>query len=117
MQGLPIDLFAVGLAIFPATKQNTDPLESQSPQDRVARLAFASLLVVIRFGPSRIRKRVHRPFMKGLPEKLGTGPAPMHPVLLSATGQHRRNPAIGLQFTGAAIAVALRAERGNQSRC
>ena len=72
MQGLPIDLFAVGLAILPATKQNADPLESQSPQDRVARLAFASLLVVISFGPSRIRKRVHRPFMKGLPEKLGT---------------------------------------------
>ena len=53
-----------------------------------------------------------RPLMKRLAHKLGTRPAPMHPMLLPATRQHRRNSAVRLQFAGAAVAVALSQKYG-----
>src|SRR5437764_12469461 len=116
MQGLAIHLFAVRLAILPATKENPDPLESERSDNGVFRLAFCALLLVVGLGPRRGSNRVHGPLVKRLPQKLGTSPAPMHPVLLAATGEGWCNPTIGLQFAGAGVAVALRAECGNQSR-
>ena len=50
---MPVDFFAVWLVILPATKQNANPLESQSPHDRISRLAVGALLLVISFGPGR----------------------------------------------------------------
>src|SRR5437763_4800961 len=78
MQGLAINLFAVRLAILPATKENPDPLESERSDNGVFRLAFCALLLVVGLGPRRGSNRVHGLLVKRLPQKLGTSPAPMH---------------------------------------
>ena len=53
--------------------------------------------------------------MKRLPHELRARPTPMHPGLFSATGQHGGDSAITLQLAGAAVAVALCSECGDQT--
>jgi hypothetical protein len=50
-QGSLIEIFAIGLAVFPATKENANPFESQSPDDGISRLALGALLLIIISGP------------------------------------------------------------------
>src|ERR1700723_3091999 len=47
--------------------------------------------------------------------KATSRPTPMYPGLFSATGQHRANSAITLELAGAAVAVALCSECGDQT--
>src|SRR6266516_4654820 len=84
-QSFTVEVFAIRLAVLPATKQNANPLESQSPHDRISRLALGALLLVIGPGPGRGADGMCRPLMKRLANKLRTRPAPMHPTLLPAT--------------------------------
>src|SRR5215813_886826 len=78
-------------------------------------LATVAKLLIIASCPHRLRDGVPRPFVKTLPQKLGTGPAKMHPLLFPALLYHRRNPRVRLHFPGATIALALRAKRRQQA--
>src|SRR5215831_15052711 len=77
--------------------------------------ASAAELLIIASCPHRLRDGVPRPFVKTLAQKLGTGPAKMHPLLFPALLHHRRNPRVRLHFPGTAIALPLRAKRRQQA--
>src|SRR5215469_16522805 len=79
--------------------------------------APTSLLLVVGSSPRRLRNRVTGPFVKTLPQKLRTGPAEMHPLAFPDPLRHWRDPAVGLQFGGAAVTISLRAKRSQQARC
>src|SRR5262249_28738660 len=76
-----------------------------------------SLLLIVGSGPNRLRNRVTGPFVKTLPQELGTGPAEMHPLPFPAPLRHRRDPTVGLQFVGAAVTISSRAKGSQQPRC
>src|SRR4051794_16573403 len=114
-QPLQIRAFTVWCAIFPTTKEDANPFVRKSSDDGVPRFALCALLLVVIFRPGARSERMHGPFLKSLSQKLWTSPAPMHPALFAAAGEHGCNPAVALQFTGALITVALRAERSDQS--
>ena len=63
-QRFPVEVFAIQLAVLPATKQNANPLESQSPHDRVPRLALGTLLLVVGLRPGRGADGMGGPLMK-----------------------------------------------------
>ncbi len=63
-QSFPVEVFAIRLALLPATKQNANPLESQSPHYRISRFALGALLLVISPGPGRGADGMRRPLMK-----------------------------------------------------
>ena len=73
-QASQVDLLTVGLAIFPTTVKDAHPLERQSAYGDVMLLASCLLLLVVGFGPLALGNRASRPFMKGLAQKLRTGP-------------------------------------------
>ena len=109
LQGFQITGFTVRRAILPTTKEDANPLIGESSYEGVSRFAFRALLLVVLFRPSARSERMHGPFLKRLPQKLRTSPAPMDPTLFAAAGEHGSNPAVALQFTGALITIALRA--------
>jgi hypothetical protein len=55
-------------------------------------LALAPLLLVVDSRPPRVRNGVTRPFVKTLPQKLGTGPAEMNPFLFPTPLRHGAIP-------------------------
>jgi hypothetical protein len=89
-QCLAIEFFAMRLAILPATKQNPNPLESQSTY-HVMWLALGALLLLVRFGPNRGTDGVRSPLMKGLSEKREAPPSANGPsAASSSTGPRKR---------------------------
>jgi len=70
-----VDLLTVGLAIFPTTIQDAHTFERQGAHGDVVFLAPGLLLLVVVFGLLAVGNRASRPFMKGLAQELGAGPA------------------------------------------
>lgn len=101
--------------VLPAAIEDANPFERQATNDGVMLFAARSMLVVIGTGPLATSQRVLCPFLKRLPHKLRTSPTHMDPTLFAARLLYRCNPAIALQFVGAAKPVALRAQRGDQA--
>src|SRR3982751_4504399 len=91
------------------TRSRSVDMRNKSSYDGVSGFAFRALLLVVLFRPSARSERMHGPFLKRLPQKLRTSPAPMDPTLFAAAGEHGSNPAVALQFTGGLITISLRA--------
>jgi hypothetical protein len=115
LQRALIRALAIGFVILPATKEDANPFERKSSNDCVPWFATRALPLVISLRPNRRRQGMHSPFMKRLAQELRAGPAPMNTRLFAAAGEHGRNAAVALQFTGALITIALRTQRGNES--
>src|SRR5260370_33520333 len=73
--------------------------------------------VVVGLGPPRLSDGMPGPLVKGLPHKLGTGPAEVNPLALAATPPYRCNPAGGLQLAGAAKTLPLGSQSGDHPWC
>src|SRR3954465_7891256 len=86
-QGFQITGFTVRCAILPTTKEDANPFIRESSYDGVSGFAFRALLLVVLFRPSARSERMDGPFLKRLPQKLRTGPAPMDPTLFAAPGE------------------------------
>src|ERR1700674_3192744 len=78
-------------------------------------LAALALLLVVGACPNRLRNRVSCPFVKTLPQKLGTRPAKMYPFLFPTPFCHRRNPTVLLHFFRTGITIALRTQSRQQA--
>src|SRR5215469_12053275 len=102
-----IFVFVIRYAILPAAKHDANPFEGQGSHRGMVVLAALALLPVIGAGPRRLRNRVSCPFVKTLPQKLGTGPAEMHPFLLPTRLRHGCDPAVFLYLVGAAVTIPL----------
>jgi hypothetical protein len=76
-------------AIAPAAIEDPDPLEGDTADGGMVALAVITLLVIMLPGPLAGADGAPRPFMKGLPNELGAGPAPVDPLLLATGLPHR----------------------------
>jgi hypothetical protein len=94
-QGPQISGLVISHAVLPARKHDANPFEGQGSHYGMVVLTTLALLLVIGTRPNRLRNRVSCPFVKTLPQKLGTRPARVHPFLLSTALRHGRNPAVG----------------------
>jgi len=115
-QGPQISGLVISHAVLPATKHDANPFEGQGSHYGMVVLTTLALLLVIGTRPNRLRNRVSCPFVKTLPQKLGTRPAKVHPFLLSTALRHGRNPAVLLHLFGTGITIALRPQCGQQAR-
>jgi hypothetical protein len=82
-QGPQISGLVISNAVLPAAKHDANPFEGQGSDYGMVVLTTLALLLVIGTRPNRLRNRVSCPFVKTLPQKLGTRPAKVHPFLLS----------------------------------
>src|ERR1700724_693037 len=78
-------------------------------------LPALALLLVIGACPNRLRNRVSCPFVKTLPQKLGTRPAKMDPFLFPTPFRHRRNPTVLLHLFRTGITIAVRTQSRQQA--
>src|SRR5580693_3916850 len=115
LQGQSVACLIVGGAVPPAAEQDAEPFERKGSHGAVMRLAAFALLVIKGSRPHRFSGRQPGPFMKGLAQELRTGPAPMHPFLLTATLSHRRNAGIALERRCRGVAVSLSSKCRDQS--
>src|SRR5580700_10936054 len=74
------------------------------------------LQVVELASPLAVLHGMLSPLVDGLPDELGTGPAPMHPKLLAAALHHGCDPRPALELARRAEAVPVRTQYGNQPR-
>ena len=68
-------------------------------------LATLALSPVVGTCPNRLRDRVSCPFVKTLPQELGTRPAEVHPFLLSAALRDWSDPAVLLYLVRTRIPI------------
>src|SRR5580658_2784309 len=89
-QRLEVNLGAIGLALFPASKVDPDELEGQGATGLMM-LAFVArlLLVVVAPGPGFLLERTARVFVKGLATELGAAVAEVDLLGITALDDHR----------------------------
>ena len=81
-QRFGVDLILIGLAVFPATKQDSDPLVCECTNCGVVTLAALPEKFVMRLGPLAPTTRMIGDFLKRLSHEFRTGISPMHEILL-----------------------------------
>src|SRR5262245_21155314 len=102
-----VQMLIVGHAVLPTAEENPHPFESQAAHRGVVPVAALPLLLIVSARPWRKGYRVSGPLMEALPRKLGAPPTRVHPLLLAAALHDGCDPAEGLQFTGAPVALPL----------
>src|SRR5215510_14334631 len=82
-QSLGVDLILIGLSVFPATKQDSDPFVCQSTNRGVVTLAAPPEKFVLRFGPLTPTTRMIGEFLKRLSHEFRTCISPVHKTLFA----------------------------------
>src|SRR3982751_4503674 len=82
-QGLRVDLVVIGLPVFPAAKQDSDPLVCQNTNCGVVTLAAPPEKFILRLGPLTPTPRMIGEFLKRLSHEFRTGVSPMHEILFA----------------------------------
>src|SRR2546427_3030433 len=116
LQGPEVNRFVITAPSLPAMKQNSNPFKGQHAHRRMMTLAAPPQLVIQSFGPPTPFAGVISKFMKALTQKLRAGPAPMHPVLLTALLGDRSNARQLLDLLGGLKAIPIRAKGRQQAR-
>jgi hypothetical protein len=106
----------VGNTVFPATKGDSDPFESQCPDGGVMVFSAIPQETVVSGSPVTEADRVSGPFVKGLTEKARAGPANVNPFGLAAALGNGSDSGERLQVRGTLVAVSLRSEGSQQTR-
>src|ERR1700677_909227 len=114
LQGDSVTRLLIGNTVLPATVDDTQPFESESPYGGMVRLVAFTLSLVKLSRPSRLSGRHPRPFMKGLAEELRTGPAPVNPLLLTTAFRNGRDAGVALDRGCRGVPVSLSSEGSNQ---
>src|SRR5262252_548388 len=86
-----VDLILIRFSVFPAAKQDSDPLVGQSTNGGVVTLAALPEEFVMRFGPLAPAPRMLGKFLKRLSHKFRTRVAPMHESFFATLLGNRRN--------------------------
>src|SRR5213593_5014979 len=115
-QGLGVDLILIRLPVFPAAKQDSDPLVCQSANGGVVTLAAPPEKFVMRFGPLAPATRMIGEFLKRLSYEFRTSVSPMHENLLSTLFGNRCDAGQFLHFRRGLKSIPIRAERRCQAR-
>src|SRR5215831_12276403 len=115
-QGLGVDLILIRLPVFPAAKQDSDPLVCQSANCSVVTLAAPPEKFVKRFGPLAPATRMIGEFLKCLSHEFWTRVSPMHESLLATLLGNRCDARQFLHFLCGLKPIPIRAERRCQAR-
>ena len=107
----------VGDTVLPAAEGDADPLESQRPDRRVVVFAGVFLLVIVDSRPLAEGDRMAGPFVECLAEKLRTSPPEVDPFALAAPLHNGCDATELLHVARHGIAIAQRAEGGQEARC
>ena len=110
MEGLEISIGIVGDAVFPASKQDTDPFEGQGAHGDVVIFASGDLGLVVELSPGAETDRVGSELVKRLPLELWAGPTEKDAAALAAGDAHRRNAVQSRNVAGVFVTVTVGAE-------
>ena len=110
-----IGLFVVANPVLPAAEDYPDPFVGQCSNSCVMALPHAPLHVIVSASPGTKLYRLPRKFVEGLPEKLGTGEAPVYPNMFPAAVGNRSDPGILLNFAGGLESAPVRAHRRHRT--
>ena len=116
LEGFQINLLIVRRAVLPAAVEDPDPLVGQGTNGSVVAHAPLPLLLIVGPCPERLPAGSSGKFVEGLAHELGTGQAPMHPLLLAALLGDRSYAGEFLYVLGAVIAAPVGAESCDQTR-
>src|SRR3982751_4648464 len=103
LEGRSIAGLLVGDAVLPAAENDAHPLERKSSYGSVVRLVAFPLLIVKGSRPLRFPGRHPGPFVKGLAQKLRTGPPPVHPFPFATAFRDRSDTGIALDGGGRGV--------------
>src|ERR1041385_7169107 len=78
-QAFAIEGFVIRRSRFPATKDDTDPLERECAKSGMMRLSTFAQLLVAGSSPFGFKDGAGGKLMEGLPQEFGTGQAPVNP--------------------------------------
>src|SRR5262250_2043153 len=115
-QGFGVDLILIRLPVFPAAKQDSNPLVCQSANGGVVTLAAAPEKFVMRFGPLAPAARMIGEFLKRLSHEFRTCVSPMHETLFATLLGNRCDARQFLHFLRGLKPIPIRAERRCQAR-
>src|SRR5262249_23567731 len=115
-QGFRVDLILIRLPVFPAAKQDSNPLVCQSPNGGVVTLAAPPEKFVMRFGPLAPATRMIGEFLKRLSDEFRTRVSPMHEPLFATFLGNRCDTGQFLHFRRGLKSIPIRAERRCQAR-
>src|SRR6185436_1349748 len=110
LERLQVDLFVIAGTGLPAMKQNANPFESQDTKGRMVAFADTPQPLIQGFSPAAPVAGMSGKLVERLPQKLGAGPAPVHPALFAALLGDRRNPKQLLRLLGGLKAIPIRAK-------
>jgi hypothetical protein len=114
LESLEILGLIVGLPVHPTAVQDTDPLERKSPERGVPGRSLRAMKTVELLRPRRLRDARRRPLHERLADELGRSIAPVHPALLAASLEHRRNTRVPLERSRIREALSDLAEGSQQ---
>src|SRR5215831_20698948 len=115
-QSLRVDLILIRLPVFPAAKQDSDPLVRQSTNCGVVTLAAPPEKFVMRFGPLAPATRMIGKFLERLSHEFRTRVSPMHETLLATLLGNGCDARQFLYFLSGLKPIPIRAERRRQAR-
>src|SRR5437016_1520605 len=115
-QGLDVDLILIRLPVFPAAKQDSDPLVGQSTNGGVVTLAPPLEEFVLRFGPLAPATRMIGEFLKRLSHEFRTCISPMHKPLFATRLGNRCDARQFLHLLRGLKPIPIRTERRSQAR-
>src|SRR6266850_4425010 len=115
-QGLGVDLILIRLPVFPAAKQDSDPLVCQSTNCGVVTLAAPPEKFVMRFGPFAPATRMISELLKCLSHEFRTRVSPMHETLFATLLGNGCDACQFLHFFRGLKPIPIRAERRCQAR-
>jgi hypothetical protein len=115
-QRLSVELISIRLPVFPAAKQDSDPLIGQGTNRGVVTLATPPEKLVVRFGPLAPSPRMIGEFLKRLPHKFWTGVSPMDEPLFTALLRDWRDSRQFLHVGCGLKPIPIRAECRSQAR-
>ena len=115
-QRLQIFFFVVWFAIFPAPKQNSDPLVSESAQSRVVIFATVAQLVIVSACPFGEADRLVGEFMECLLDELWACQSMMDPERFAAAFRHWSDSGMRLHLDGGFPSGAIRTKGSGQTR-
>src|SRR5215467_7303708 len=115
-QRFRVYLILIRLPVFPAAKQDSDPLVCQSTNCGVVTLAALPEEFVMRFGPLAPATRMIGEFLKCLSHEFRTRVSPMHETLFATLLANRCDARQFLHFRCGLKPIPIRAERRCQAR-
>ena len=115
-QGLGVDLILVRLSVFPAAKEDSDPLVCQSTNRGVVAFPAPPEKVVMRFSPLAPTTRMIGEFLKRLSREFRTCVSPMDETLFATLLGNRCDAGQFLHFVRGLKTIPIRAECRYQAR-